>query len=89
MTHNDDTHSYREPQAVEPAIAMFDGYVTVDFGRWHFHLCIGEHRASGAELGRIRRCARAELYRRIGADGAPVSWGLRMFNGIDEQSTSR
>jgi hypothetical protein len=43
-------------------ISTFDGYITVDFGRWHFHLCLGEHTASGAELGRIRRCARAELY---------------------------
>ncbi|CUU56818.1 hypothetical protein Ga0074812_10938 [Parafrankia irregularis] len=66
-------------------IAMYDGYVTVDFGAWHFHLCIGEHTASGPELGRIRRCARAELYRRVGPDGAPVSWGLRLFNAIGEQ----
>ncbi|MFD3811574.1 hypothetical protein [Rhodococcus sp. NPDC058639] len=66
-------------------IAMYDGYATVDFGRWHFHLCIGEHTASGPELGRIRRCSRAELYRRIGADGTVSSWGLRLFNGRDEQ----
>ncbi|OBH17396.1 hypothetical protein EHH44_14690 [Mycolicibacter terrae] len=66
-------------------IAMLDGYATVDFGRWHFHLCIGKHRASGSELGRIRRCSRAELYRRIGKDGNPMSWGVRLFNGRDEQ----
>ncbi|MFZ2529558.1 MAG: hypothetical protein WAX14_18205 [Rhodococcus sp. (in: high G+C Gram-positive bacteria)] len=66
-------------------IGMSDGYVTVDFGRWHFHLCIGEHTASGPELGRIRRCSRAELYRRIGSDDTVSSWGLRMFNGRDEQ----
>ncbi|MCK9899950.1 hypothetical protein MXD63_07650 [Frankia sp. Cpl3] len=66
-------------------IGMYDGYVTVDFGAWHFHLCIGEHTASGPELGRIRRCARAELYRRLGPGDAPTSWGLRMFNAIDEQ----
>lgn len=66
-------------------ISMYDGYVTVDFGRWHFHLCIGEHTASGPELGRIRRCSRAELYRSLGADGAPRSWGVRVFNGRDEQ----
>ncbi|MER6998851.1 hypothetical protein [Streptomyces sp. NPDC000410] len=68
-----------------PTITMNDGYATVDFGTWHFHLCIGEHTASGPELGRIRRCSRAELYRSIGLDGAPVSWGLRLFNGRDEQ----
>jgi hypothetical protein len=66
-------------------ISMYDGYATVDFGRWHFHLCIGEHTASGPELGRIRRCGRAELYRRIGTDDAPTSWGVRLFNGRDEQ----
>ena len=66
-------------------ISMYDGYATVDFGRWHFHLCIGEHTASGPELGRIRRCSRAELYRRIGADDTVSSWGLRLFNGRDEQ----
>ncbi|MHC5705262.1 DUF7676 family protein [Streptomyces tirandamycinicus] len=67
------------------AITMNDGYATVDFGAWHFHLCIGEHTASGPELGRIRRCSRAELYRSLGSDGAPVSWGVRLFNGRDEQ----
>ena len=66
-------------------ISVYDGYVTVDFGRWHFHLCIGEHRESGPELGRIRKCARAELYRRIGGDGFPSSWGVRLYNGRDEQ----
>jgi hypothetical protein len=66
-------------------ISMYDGYATVDFGRWHFHLCIGEHTASGPELGRIRRCARAEIYRGIGDDGCPTSWGVRLFNGRDDQ----
>ncbi|MEY8018400.1 DUF7676 family protein [Mycobacterium servetii] len=75
------------PNAPE-RITVNDGYVTVDFGRWHFHLCIGEHRASGPELGRIRRCARAELYRRIGGDGFPTSWGVRLHNGRDEQITA-
>ncbi|WHT22603.1 hypothetical protein N8J89_16520 [Crossiella sp. CA-258035] len=41
--------------------------------------------ASGPELGRIRRTARAELYRGIGRDGTPTTWGLRLFNGRDEQ----
>lgn len=66
-------------------ISVYDGYATVDFGRWHFHLCIGEHTESGPELGRIRRCSSAEMYRRVGVDGAPTSWGVRMFNGRGEQ----
>jgi hypothetical protein len=49
------------------------------------HLCIGEHLASGPDLGRIRRCTRAALYRRIGDDGFPTSWGVRLYNGRDEQ----
>lgn len=66
-------------------ISLCDGYATIDFGRWHFHLCIGEHKDSGPELGRIRRCSRAEMYRSLGADGTPHSWGIRMFNGRGEQ----
>ncbi len=69
-------------------ISTVDGYLTVDFGRWHFHLCIGEHQASGPELGRIRRCHEAYLYRIIGADGAPTSWGLRLINGEGTQTAN-
>lgn len=76
------------PNAPEK-ISMLDGYLTVDFGSWHFHLCIGPHRGSPGHpvapgLALHRRTARAELYR-IVADGAPVSWGLRLFNGAGEQ----
>ena len=49
-------------------IAMMDGYMTVDFGPWHFHLCIGETRGTPRtptppDLARHRRTRRAELYR--------------------------
>lgn len=66
-------------------VSVQDGYATVDFGRWHFHLCIGEHRASGPERGRIRRCTRAELYRGVDGGGHPSTWGVRLYNGRDEQ----
>jgi hypothetical protein len=72
-------------------VGFLDGYVTVDFGAWHFHLCIGETKGVGASptppaLARHRRCARAELYRGLNPKtGAPNLWGLRMFNGEDEQ----
>jgi hypothetical protein len=70
-------------------ITMLDGYLTVDFGSWHFHLCIGEHRGSpghpvSASLAQHRRTARAEFYRIVNG-GAPSSWGLRLFNGAGEQ----
>ena len=71
------------------SIRMLDGYITVDFGRWHFHLCIGEHKGSkgkpaSPELARIRRTSRAEFYRQLQQDGTPNSWGFRMFNGDDD-----
>jgi hypothetical protein len=71
-------------------LGMQDGYLTVDFGPMHFHLCIGEHRGSAAhpvspELAAHRRTRRAELYRRINGDGTPDGWGLRLFNGKGEE----
>jgi hypothetical protein len=72
-----------------PRIGVLDGYVTVDLGASHFHVCIGEHRGPpdrpvDPALARHRRCHRAELYRTL-HEGDPVSWGLRLFNGADEQ----
>jgi hypothetical protein len=81
-----------EMRAASPPslVGMLDGYLTVAFGVPHFHLCIGEHRGTetnpvSPELARHRRTSRAELYRRLDSDGAPVSWGLRLFNGHGEQ----
>ena len=66
-------------------IGYLDGYLTVDFGPWHFHVCIGPHRQAEPEVARIRPTARAELYRRIDEEGAAQGWGLRLYNGRDEQ----
>ncbi len=71
-------------------IGMLDGYITVDFGAWHFHLCIGEHKGSkkypvDPQLAVHRRTSRAELYRRLDGTCVPQSWGLRLFNGHNEQ----
>jgi hypothetical protein len=72
-------------------ISLLDGYATVDFGPWHFHICIGPTAGIGSaptppELAQHRRCRRAELYRTFNRNsGAPNSWGLRLFNGKDEQ----
>lgn len=68
------------------SITLFDGYLTVHFGGAHFHLCIGENRGSESnptppELRRIRRTSRAEIVRTLDAEGAPILWQLRMFNG--------
>lgn len=66
-------------------VTLADGYLTVDFGFWHFHVCIGEHKASPPEVAAWRRTARAELYRHLTDDGSPRAWGLRLFNGGAEQ----
>ncbi len=72
-------------------IGLLDGYITVDFGAWHFHLCIGPTTGLGGEptppeLAAHRRCRRAELYRGFNRKtGAPNTWGLRLYNGKDEQ----
>lgn len=71
-------------------IVLFDGYLTVDFGNLHFHLCIGEHRGdpgreTPADLAAQRRTRRAQFFRRINEDGTPDTWGLRLANGHGEQ----
>jgi hypothetical protein len=70
-------------------IGVLDGYLTVDFGPWHFHICIGHNAGTSGnptspELVQIRKTSRAELYRRLNPDGSVGSWGLRLFNGRDE-----
>lgn len=74
-------------------VGMLDGYLTVAFGSSHFHLCIGptkgpRHDPTPFALARRRRTGRAELYRRLDRSGAPISWGLRLFNGEGEQQAT-
>src|SRR5881296_659042 len=46
-----------------PKVSMLDGYMTVDTGAWHFHLCVGEHRGTRSpDLARIRRVARCTFF---------------------------
>lgn len=81
-----------EIRAVRPPekIVLFDGYLTVDFGNLHFHLCIGEHRGdpgreTPVDLAAERRTQRAEFFRRINRDDTPDTWGLQLINGRGEQ----
>jgi hypothetical protein len=72
-----------------PRLAMLDGYLTIDLGHSHLHLCIGDHRGTAAhptepDLARRRRCAHAELQRQW-RTGAPRTWMFRMFNGDGDQ----
>jgi hypothetical protein len=69
-----------------PKLSMLDGYLTVDTGTWHFHLCVNEHRgAATPELARRRRAARAAFFQTDGGTCAPGAWGLRLWNGYGEQ----
>jgi hypothetical protein len=69
-----------------PALSMRDGYLTVDTGSWHFHLCLEDHHARGdAALAAMRRVARAAFFRTDGGSCVPTSWGLRLWNGRGEQ----
>ena len=69
-----------------PRLSMLDGYLTVDTGAWHFHLCVNDHAgAPTPDRARRRRVARAAFYRERGDACVPASWGLRLWNGHGEQ----
>ena len=78
--------SFQEP----PELRELDGYLTVDLGPWHFHLCIGKHRGSPSpELREKRPVARVSIWERRGTGCVHGrSWGLRMWNGYGEQMTT-
>ncbi len=69
-----------------PGLSMLDGYLTVDLGAWHFHLCVNDHRgAATPEQARLRRVARAAFLHTDGGSCVPGSWGLRLWNGHGQQ----
>jgi hypothetical protein len=73
-----------------PEVRISDGYLTVDLGTWHFHLCISAHKGSTSEeLRKMRPVAKIGLFERRGKGCAGGrSWGLRMWNGYGEQMTT-
>jgi hypothetical protein len=67
----------REPSR----ISLFDGYLTVAFDGPHFHLCIGENKGPPSnptpeDLRARRKPSRAQIFRRLDKEGAPISWGF-------------
>ncbi len=68
-------------------ISMFDGYLTVDSGAWHLHLCIDTHTdVPVPELAQHRQAARAAFFQDKRATGhVRGTWGLRLWNGLGEQ----
>jgi hypothetical protein len=73
-----------------PELRYTDGYLTVDLGFWHFHLCIGPHAGTPSdELRRMRPAAKAAFFERRGKGCAGGrSWGIRLWNGYGEQMTT-
>ena len=72
--------------AAAPKVSMLAGYMTIDTGAWHFHLCVGDRRGTQSpELARIRRVARCAFFTTEGGSCAPTTWGLRLWNGRAEQ----
>src|SRR5438093_5847324 len=77
--------AYEIQFAAPPKVTMLDGYLTVDTGAWHFHLCVNDYRGTRSEeLARIQRVARAAFFRTEGGSCAGT-WGLRLWNGRGEQ----
>ena len=68
-------------------VAMLDGYLTVDTGAWHLHLCIAEHKdVPVPELAQQRQASRAAFFHDRRERGSiKGSWGLRLWNGLNEQ----
>ena len=72
----------------KPNITLRNGYATVDFQDWQFHLCIGEPKDVRPEIAALRRTGLVELYRRLNWWGQPVRCGLRLLNGAGDQQVS-
>lgn len=73
-----------------PEIRYSDGYLTIDLGPWHFHLCFGPHKGNASdELRQKRPVAKVAFFERRGKGCAGGrSCGLRMWNGYGEQMTT-
>ncbi len=74
-------------------VSLFDGYLTINFDGPHFHLCIGENKGSAGDptpddLKARRKPSKAEIFRRLDKEGAPISWGFEMANGAGEPMIS-
>ncbi len=74
----------------QPRITMLDGYMTVDFGDWHCHLCLGLHQGPPSnptppDIAAWRRVSKAAFFRHLNRAQAPTVWGFRLWNGRDEQ----
>lgn len=67
------------------SVTYREGYLTVETGPWHFHLCLGPHKAVSEELVTRRRVARAAFFESNNKSCVPKSFGFRMWNGAGDQ----
>ncbi len=65
-----------------------DGYLTIDTGKWHCHLCLGRPKTPSGELIKRRQAARVAFFESKNKSCVPMSFGLRMWNGAGEQMIS-
>lgn len=82
----------------KPKVTMLDGYLTVNAGPWHFHLCVGQYEAKMTHMevnrdhieedARQKRVAKAAFVKTLDGSCTPRSWGLRFWNGLNEQMIS-
>lgn len=71
-----------------PAVEYKDGYLTVDTGSWHFHLCLGRSPHFSEELAKKRQAARAAFFESKNRSCVPMSFGFRLWNGAGDQMIS-
>lgn len=73
-----------------PEIRIKNGYLTIDAGPWHCHLCIGAYKCSGNEESlSLRRVAKIAFYNWRGNGSIKErSSGIRLWNGYGEQMTT-
>src|SRR2546428_10275847 len=67
--------------ATPPKVTKLDGYLTVDTGAWHFHLCVNDHRGSlSEELARIRPVGQAAFFETVSGAPAAARMCVRLWN---------
>ncbi len=73
-----------------PKVTISNGYLNIDAGPWHCHLCIGPYKGKENEgCLTLRRAAKIAFYDWRG-DGSikQRSSGIRLWNGYGEQMTT-
>lgn len=70
------------------SVVYKDGYLTIDTGPWHCHLCLGYPKGAPEILAKRRQVTRAVFFESRNKTCVPMSFGFRMWNGAGEQMIS-